>query len=84
MCLRPSTLYVMTNNTPVVQNLLGRNNHRQSLVRARPEAGTLPQNSTTGIVYGAIDLDSPLRDVPDCGERVVIQHRTRHLRTRST
>ena len=81
MCLRSSILYVTTNNTPVVQNLLGRNYPCQSLVRARPEAGALPQNSTTGIVYGAIDLDGPLRNVPDRGERVVIRHRTRHLRT---
>jgi len=38
-------------------------------------------NSTTGIISGAIDLDDPLRDVPDRGERVDIQYLAGHLRT---
>ena len=71
----------MTNNTPGVQNLLGRNDHSLSLVRARPEAGALSQNSTTGIVSGAIDLCGPLRDVSDRDERVDVRHLARHLPT---
>ena len=74
-------MYVAINNTPGLQNLLGRNDQCLSLVRARPETGTLPQNPTTGIVSGAIDLDGPLRVMPDRGERVDVRHLARDLPT---
>ena len=35
-----------TDNIPGVQDLFSRNDQRLSLVRARPEAGALTQNST--------------------------------------
>jgi len=81
MSLLSLTFYVTANDAPGVQSLLDRNNPRQSLLRARPQAGTLPQNSTTSVISGAIDLIYPLRDVPDRGERVDVRHRTEHLRT---
>ena len=71
----------MTKNTLDVQNILGRNDRRLSLIRARPQVGALPQNPTTGIVSGAINLGGSLRDVPDCGERVDIRHFAGHVRT---
>ena len=39
-------ILVTTDNTPGVPKLLGRNDQCRSLVRVRPEAGALPQNST--------------------------------------
>ncbi len=74
-------MYVAINNTPGVQNLLGRNDQCLSLIRARPETGALPEDSTTGIVSGAIDLDGPLCDMPDRGERVDVRHLARDLPT---